>query len=265
MFNLKLAVIIIAKELVELANRKFKIRFAEKAHEEIVCELQGEGLSIVENFLTEDKCSLLRDKIDLLIEGKDINVWSDSLGADKRIYFVNELDEDFDDFYNNKFIRKVLESYTGIKKPVGMLLAARIDAVDGNVGSGGGWHRDSPITHQFKAVCYLSDVAHENGPFQYIKGSHLKSDVLRSYIKKLFKFGQYRFTDNEIDDYLNKSGRVISEFSADKGTLAFSDTKGIHRGKPIESGNRYVLFCYFWEKKIPAHFTKLNQKHSDNR
>jgi hypothetical protein len=186
-------------------------------------------------------------------------VWKDNLGADNRIYFINEIDDEFDEFYRNPLIRQALRDYTGIENPAGMLLAARLDAKDGNVGSGGGWHRDSPTTHQFKAVCYLNDVNTHNGPFQYIKSSHHKLKVIAFYFRKLLKAGSYRFSDEEISDYIKATDQNVIEVTGSEGSLAFVDTKAIHRGKPIEKGSRYVLFCYFWAHNVPKHFEDLRQ------
>ena len=251
------------KEAVESLLRNFKtVRIKKnslvdrKIHKSII----EDGIATIPNFLDDMECKSFRDEIDRQISNDSVNVWVDSDGADNRIYFADKLNLKFEEFYNNPTINAMLSAYTGLVNPVGMLLAARIDYKSGNLGSGGGWHRDSPITHQFKAICYLNDVSSENGPFQYIKASHRKSDVIRSYFTRLFKPGQYRFSDMSVENYLSSnSDRYITDLTAPKGTLVFADTKGIHRGKPIASGSRYVLFCYFWDKNIPENFNRLRQ------
>ncbi|ATG76502.1 phytanoyl-CoA dioxygenase family protein [Pseudoalteromonas sp. 1_2015MBL_MicDiv] len=257
-------VIVLIKELLESLIRTyrhiFRTRDYSSSFKEKVGILNDEGMLVENHFYSKETCKILRDKIDSMIDDEGVQTWIDDSASDHRIYFANQLDSDFNDFYNHPEIRKMLNAYTGTKTPTGMLLAARIDAKEGNLGSGGGWHRDSPITHQFKAVCYLSDVTEKNGPFQYIKASHKKFDVLKAYLSGNFKPGQYRFTEDEIDNYLEKAGRVVTDFTAEEGTIAFADTKGIHRGKPIAEGSRYVLFCYFWHGNIPSHFEKLRQK-----
>lgn len=255
--KLKLLVIVI-KELSELVIRRARVLLS-KNQAVYIKSLHRDGLCIEPDFYTAKECENLRRKIDKLIEDESVNSWVDQSGSDHRIYFANELDHDFEKFYTNARIRSVLAGYTGTVKPNGMLLAARIDAKEGNIGSGGGWHRDSPVTNQFKAICYLSDVNKNSGPFQYIKRSHKKVDVLKTYFSGIFKAGQYRFTEHEIEHYLKKTDHIITEFIASEGTLAFADTKGLHRGKPLEKGSRYVLFCYFWHGEIPTHFEKLRQ------
>lgn len=254
--------ITLMKELLESILRFYRRLLVKKNPEfdTIVKALDDEGIYIEPGFLTPEQCQLYIDKIDQYIESGSSNVWRDNEDADKRIYFINTIDCDFNDFYMNPKIRKVLSHYTGTTKPSGMLLAAKIEYKDNNLGSGGGWHRDSPISHQFKAVCYLNDVDDLNGPFQYIRGSHRKLDVLTSYLKKIFQPSQYRFSDSDILNYVYKNNVNVESVTGRAGTLAYVDTKGLHRGKPLESGVRYVLFCYFWHSDIPSHFKVLMQK-----
>lgn len=249
----------LVKEFAESILRNLKRVGASKDYEVEVNDLANQGFHVVPDFLDLGVCQDLRKKIDHIIESGGANVWRDPEGADSRVYFIDELDLDFRKFYETDYFRKVLREYTGIKDPKGMLLAGRIDAVEGNIGSGGGWHRDSPVTHQMKAICYLNDVDEDNGPFQYIPKSNSKLDVIKSYLRGIFLPGQYRFTEEEINSYVASSSNYITDMTAKAGTLLFADTKGIHRGKPIKNGRRYVLFCYFWDKKIPDHFDTLRQ------
>lgn len=260
MRNLFVFIIILLKEILEYLHRKFFIAFyKDSQYKKIVNTLNEEGIFIEENFLTKEKCKEYIEKIDHCIAEKSNNIWVDLEGSDHRVYFINELEKSFNDFLYNKKILTVLKNYLGIKNPCGMLLGAKIKYVKHNKGSGDGWHRDSPVTNQFKTICYLNDVSINNGPFQYIKKSHRKKDVLKSIFNKFFRPGAYRFSDNEIDLYLKQNKKSITSFTANAGSLAYVDTKGIHRGMPLEEGYRYVLFCYFWRDKLPLHFEKLKQ------
>ncbi len=254
-------IVSIIKEIAESLIRNFHLLSSKnkKCVKEITSGLKSDGISIEKNFYTKDQCSKLISRIDDMISSKSAKVWVDDEASDHRIYFVNEIDESFNEFYEDHKVRQVLSSYTGTEHPKGMLLAAKIEFKEGNEGSGGGWHRDSPYTHQFKAICYLNDVNEDNGPFQYIKGSQSKVNVLKNYYNKIFSPGQYRFNETDIDIYLEKNNKEITTVTGEAGSLVFADTKGIHRGKPLKSGCRYVLFCYFWHKSIPAHFNELKQ------
>jgi hypothetical protein len=252
------------KELAESIYRtglKFKANVIfSKKHTKKLDELKRNGISIVPNYLSKETVSKYKKLIDGYLDSDNVNVWRDEQGADERLYFINEIDADFKTYYETPYFREILKEYTGISNPEGMLLAGKIKAVSGNVGSGGGWHRDSVFTHQFKSICYLSDVSHGNGPFMYIKESHNKWKILSSYCKKILKPGASRFTDSEIKNYVSITKQEVVEVVASAGSLVFADTKGIHRGKPIEEGERYVIFCYFWNGGVPDHFNRLRQK-----
>tara|TARA_B110000196_G_C21153376_1_gene671345 strand:+ start:11113 stop:11895 length:783 start_codon:yes stop_codon:yes gene_type:complete len=254
----------VLREITETLYRAFlKIRsnvYCSKKHNVHLNSLKQDGISIIPDYLSHETVTKYKGLIDKYLDSKDTNIWTDAQGADERLYFINEIDDDFKKYYETSFFRNVLKQYTGICNPVGMLLAGKIKAVPENLGSGGGWHRDSAFTHQFKSICYLSDVSSKNGPFMYIKESQNKLKILECYFKKILKVGSTRFSDSEIEDYLVKTKQEVVEVVASSGALVFADTKGIHRGKPIEEGERYVIFCYYWNSKVPQHFDKLRQK-----
>lgn len=252
----------LVKEIIESIVRNLRktvyLVTSSGSYQKELTDLKSQGIHVVEDFLSEDTCEKLRNIIDEAIEAGTANVWKDGLG-DNRIFFIDTINKKMKEFYETVYFRDVLRLYTGIARPKGMLLAGRIDALPGNVGSGGGWHRDSPVTHQLKAICYLNDVDSVNGPFQYVPGSHKKNNVINSYFNRVFKPGQYRFSEEDINIYCKKADAGVRDMTAKRGTLIFADTKGIHRGKPLISGRRYVLFCYFWNKSIPDHFDRLKQ------
>ena len=222
-------------------------------------ELSSKGIFIRPGYLSPLLCKELRDSIDEYIDSGKCKVWVDAEEADHRLYFIDEIDSRFKGILNDKYFLDVLRLYTGISSPHSMLLAAKLVYKDGNQGSGGGWHRDSPFQHQFKAICYLNDVEESNGPFEFILGSHTKMRVLKDSICRYWRPGQYRFSDAEISRYLECVDVNKISVCGAEGSLVLADTKGIHRGRPIEKGIRYVLFCYYWNDGIPSHFERLRQ------
>jgi hypothetical protein len=251
----------IIKEIAEFFIRKIRVLITAKSKgvENEVIELKKNGIIVIPNYLTKEKCDRYRELIDNYVDNENSNVWMDDEKADHRLYFINEINDEFKEYYDSSYFKKVLSSYLGTSNPSGMLLAGKISNKENNKGSGGGWHRDSPVSHQFKAVCYLNDVDDNNGPFQYIPGSHKNSNVLFAYFKKVFKAGQYRFTEFDVENYTSKFDKRVSTISGGAGSLVLVDTKGIHRGKPLNEGTRYVLFCYYWHNAIPGHFQSLRQ------
>lgn len=222
-----------------------------------VSKLTKKGIFIDDKiFISKSKCNELRNIIDKHIASGKANLWQDDLKSDNRIYFAENLDPSFKELFENEYIRGVLKGYTGFKNPKGLLLAARLDFKNANLGSGGGWHRDSPFSHQFKAICYLSDVDEKSGPFQIFERTHSILSIFKLFTMSFFKLDQYRYTDQEIENFKKAIGVSPKPFLGSEGKLAFLDTKALHQGKPITAGSRYVIFWYFWESSIPNHFEK---------
>jgi hypothetical protein len=112
-------------------------------------------------------------------------------------------------------------------------------------GSGGGWHRDSGIKSQHKTFYYLSDVSESSGPFAINDHS--------SYFLSLLDNPRVRQNDPltfcvRPDDvtYQKVLGRTGYSFSC--------RTNFIHRGLPVDSGERYMLTIYAWNSAPPEPF-----------
>ena len=145
----------------------------------------------------------------------------------------------------NKKLNQIINNYDILfKNKKSFVLGAKLIANDHRMGSGGGeWHKDrTNRKYKYcKAFVYLNDVDENNGPFQYIKGSHKGSFLIRNFIKKNFGFDKKNFSDDEIN---NNFYNDIVTFKKPKGTVIIFDGTGIHRGKPIEKNIRYTLTNY---------------------
>lgn len=187
--------------------------------------------------LSGEICQKLISYIDGIVETEGHpRVWRDSVGSDARILgFEQDIGDLIQNFELQDWI-KAISAYMGLKVKSWTLMANRVVAKPGNIGSGGGLHRDSPFSHQVKCIWYLSDVNPQSGPFQYIPGSHVNTIQKR----KDYALGQMRFP--EVHDNL-------VEVCADAGSLLVCDTKCIHGGKPIEHGVRYAVTLYTFAKE----------------
>jgi hypothetical protein len=124
-------------------------------------------------------------------------------------------------------------------------LAAKLIAKPGNKGSGQGYHRDSMYERQIKAFLYLSDVAEENGPFQYMVGTHTKGSVLRTLDLPHIENNLKRFRGPELDDWRHRQRIRLETITGSAGDVILADTRGVHTGIPILSGSRYALTNYY--------------------
>lgn len=203
--------------------------------------LSDNGFFVIENFLSKSDCEKL------------INIFDESeskatvVGSDRRIFGIENLSYDHKlIFSDSKVLFDIGEAHLNKKQILTTTLAAKLYPSNGADGSGGGWHRDSMLP-QFKAICYLTDVELENGPFEYIPESHklfnkIKYE-LRSKIRKVAN--NPRYSEQQIEEYckLFKTGKHT--FCAKRGTVILCNTSGLHRGSPMDKGLRYAVTNYY--------------------
>jgi hypothetical protein len=111
------------------------------------------------------------------------------------------------------------------------------------------YHRDIDWLGELKFFIYGNDVSDENGPLDFIIGSHNK------------RIDRFLFSDGRFDDE-----RIMKAYSRDKylvstickrGEAFAADTRGYHRGRPLLKGNRLVLCIEFSVNKFGAEFQYL--------
>lgn len=233
---------------------QFNLAKLKAKRSEILDSIYKEGFSLQTGLIQNEDLNQLKETLDNMYNDSTLNIWQDDKGADKRIYGLNQINPNIERLLPISMAKEIGEEYLGRKLVDYFVLGGHISYQPENYGSGGGWHRDSPFTHQFKMIIYLSDVDKENGPFQYFKGSHLSS----SKMKLNFPLSQMRFTENEVNTL---DQQELVEFNGKAGDVLFVDTRGIHRGKPLVSGERKAITVYFFENSnAKSRFDKYLQK-----
>jgi hypothetical protein len=101
------------------------------------------------------------------------------------------------------------------------------------------FHFDMDRIKWLKFFIYLTDVKPENGPHCFIAGSHRTGGIPPNLLAK----GYSRLTDDEVTAVYPKD-RFI-EFAAPRGTIIAEDTRGLHKGKNLERGDRLMLQLQF--------------------
>jgi len=241
----------IRQEIVSLnKERKLKLDLTQTDQErKVVSEINSHGYSVVENFLPLEFCNQAITEIErILVEYKE-KIWVDTAGSDYRIFGADKVSPVIDKFYHSEDNNRITFSYMRCPLQSGFTLAAKLRSVPNNLGSGGGWHRDSAVGRQVKVILYLCDVTMENGPFQFLKGSHKKLDFIKKHHKYSLEFNQTRFEDQLVQKMIADDPSSLITFPAKAGTALFVDTRGIHRGMPIREGVRYALTNYYWTAK----------------
>lgn len=216
----------------------------------LAAEIRRSGFVVIPDHWSGQQCDMAKSAIDSLcsrpgLEGE----WVDAEGSDHRFFRAEKHAPELNVFLHDPLLEEVRRAYTGRRFAEKFVLAARMRHKAGNKGSGGGWHLDSPHTLQFKAILYLTDCGPNNGPFELIPGSHDRAFLLRLLASGIRRPGQYRFTNAEVAPVIAR-GRPAKTFTGLRGTVVLADVTALHRGAPIESGERYALTLYCGDPRI---------------
>lgn len=101
------------------------------------------------------------------------------------------------------------------------------------------YHFDMTHIRWVNFFFYLSDVTPENGPHTFVRGSHRPGEIPRQFLKK----GYTRLTDYEVESHYG-SERVL-DFVGPRGTIIIEDTRGLHKARPVLSGDRLMAQISF--------------------
>lgn len=212
------------------------------------------GYIAVENFLSSEECGELIREVEEKLESHSTSVWCDEHRSDNRLYGIDSVSDKISKLFRKQELVDLFSWYYGRNDYSAFTLGAKLIPHKNNLGSGGGWHRDS-VACQLKVIIYLTDVSRESGPFELIPKSH----KLKSFLCNLFFYRIWlmknRFDNDEISLITNE--KAITTVEGKKGSLLIVDTSSIHRGRPIVAGERLALTHYAWAKDIPAHVKKL--------
>ena len=230
------------------AFRLFNARPAkdeEQDRQAILDQLMIKGYVIISGYWAREECDRAVEEIERLFAKHPEHVRKYS---DVRIFGAEELSEIIDRFHSDPFLQSLSDLHSGVKTVNVFTLANKVEASEGNKGSGEGWHKDSSF-RQFKAFLYLSDVNEDCGPLELLAGSHKIATYLADMKKARLPFRQLRITDEQIDEMTrDEPGRRITIVGA-AGTLILADTACVHRGRPPGKGKRYALTNYYVEPR----------------
>ncbi len=101
------------------------------------------------------------------------------------------------------------------------------------------YHFDMDRIRWLKFFIYLTDVGPENGPHCFVRGSHRTGGIPWRLRAK----GYARLTDAEVG--ATYPAQSLVEFTAPRGTVIAEDTRGLHKGLHVRSGDRLMLQIQF--------------------
>ena len=210
-------------------------------------ELRKNGYSVIKNYLPNEVCKKLCDEISNLVLTKQKKIWvSESL--DFRYWGFEKNSIEAKNFLNDDNLIKLIKKYECQREMIfSTTLCSTIKYVENGKGSGGGWHRDRTFyKYKYsKIMSYLNNVDEKNGPFQYLKKSHLFTNIVRANNILKNRYSDKWFTNEQVEKISKMTGLKIVTIIADPGDLIIFDGTGIHRGKPLEAGERYSLTNYY--------------------
>lgn len=108
------------------------------------------------------------------------------------------------------------------------------------------FHWDMDRLFFLKFFIYLTDVTPDAGPHVFVAGSHRrKPPSLRP---------DRRYEDQEIEALYPRS--AIRAICGPRGTVFAADTRGLHKGQPVVSGDRLVLQVEFAISKFGQNYPR---------
>jgi len=140
-------------------------------------------------------------------------------------------------------VRGVAERYAGCRLRVHdvnawLNLASPLDA-----SASQRWHRDLPEDSDIvKCFLYIDDVPLAAGPLEYIRGSNSLAGRRTKLASEWDGIG-YRVVEDEMFDVFGRDSTIRAE--GPRGTVAFADTLGLHRGGWAKTQDRLVVQILF--------------------
>jgi hypothetical protein len=109
------------------------------------------------------------------------------------------------------------------------------------------YHFDMDRFKFVKFFVYLTDVTTHTGPHCYIRGSHHRkpASLLRDE----------RISDEELANHYSSESFV--ELTGPAGTILAVDTRGFHKGKPLESGDRLIFQIQFADSLFGQNYPRV--------
>lgn len=220
-------------------------------------EIRKKGFLVLENFISCSEAEELISRIDSNIGKYSSQVWRDGANSDARLYDIGNVEPRFNKVFSTNQLNSLYAKYISSSTKNNFVMANRVIAVDGNLGSGGGWHRDTMGRRQLKYILYLTDVDVSNGAFEYVPGSHRPKDKWR--INKFLgkPLSNPRYTNEDIETVMKELGYQSKKVIGKAGTLLIADTSGLHRGSPLLQGERVALTQYLADGPFASQIKKL--------
>ena len=213
--------------------------------QEYINTLERDGIVVIENFLSQDKVSKMREAFEVKLKRMR---WNDVDGYEKTekyrhfVFDILTLEQGFVDVAIDPRIKEISRQYLGDQFTCVEARGWRSLPVHKEFH---GWHgdawydqtgmtKDSSIPRELKMAVYLTDV--KSGAFEYMKGSHQK-------------YHPCGVIDGEELDAIEHTGICTANGKA--GTAVIFDTSGVHHQAIPVLEPRIAIFLNYRDPKVP--------------
>jgi hypothetical protein len=161
----------------------------------------------------------------------------------------------FNDLLTSHFALKVAESYLGCRPWLDVLsmwwhtdYSKEPDSEAAQL-----YHFDMDRPKWLKIFVYLTDVNLDNGPHCFIEGSHKSGALPRALLRR----GYARIEDEEVSKVFGKEKE--RKFIGPAGTVIIEDTRGLHKGLHVNSGDRLIFQMQLSNSKFGADYPEVKR------
>jgi len=225
--------------------------------------LQSDKINL--DSLVKEGCALIPNALDLPTVDKILEISAKtkgnyrktdtSAGSENGLYFDRKnpsnirFDYDANDLFKHELIqnfvsdRKILsiaQEYLGTQ-PIFDFIAMWWHVKSDNPDSEAAqyFHFDMDRLRWVKLFFYITDVKDDSGPHVFIPKSHSDFGIPFRFRRK----GYARLEDKEVEEYFPKLEWKV--FTGNAGTMIVEDTRGLHKGKHVLSGDRLMFQIQF--------------------
>lgn len=163
---------------------------------------------------------------------------------------------EINDIITDEFYLRIANEYLNTK-PILDIVTSWWSFPFGNKGTSQAaqmYHFDMDRIKFIKFFFYLTDVTTSTGPHCYIEGSHTR------LAKNTLKDGRY--SDEELLNHFDASD--FKELSGKKGSIIAVDTRGFHKGKPLETDKRLLFQIQFSNSLYGAPYSSYSTDNLDD-
>jgi hypothetical protein len=244
LFFIKIKYLILKHTRFQKNKNKYE-KFKKLDKDKIISSININGFCIIDNYFDEKECDQIINEINVFIARCPDLVWNKMNLSDQRIFGFNNVSGLVDKFFKSIEILEIANAYISCRMESIFTIAAKINFQQGNLGSGGNWHRDS-VNPSLKSMVYLVDVDLKNGPFEIVTKSNSFFEIINDSKKmNISNIKDTRFNDPQVNKIENFSNRKKT-LKAKKGSLIIFDGSFIHRGRPLSEKNRYAITNYYY-------------------